>query len=54
MVNNEGFVPYNLLTLDGNNWERWRALLKSLFGAQDVLEFVENGYEDLGENPTYV
>ncbi|MCH94863.1 F-box protein [Trifolium medium] len=52
MGTNGGFVPSNLLTLDGNNWERWSALMKSLFGAQYVLEFVQNGYEDLGANPT--
>jgi len=28
--------------------------MKSLFGAHDVLELVENGYEDLGANPTDV
>jgi len=28
--------------------------MKSLFGAQDVLELVENGYEDLGANATDV
>lgn len=43
-----------MLTLDGNNWERWSALMKLLFGAQDVFELVENGYEDLGANPTDV
>lgn len=26
--------------------------MKSLFGAQDVLEIVKEGYEDLVENPT--
>ncbi|KEH22652.1 hypothetical protein MTR_7g056303 [Medicago truncatula] len=26
--------------------------MKSLFGAHDALELVENGYEDLGANPT--
>jgi len=26
--------------------------MKSLFGAQDVLELVHNCYEDLGANPT--
>ena len=51
MANNGAFVPSNLLTLDGNNWERWNALMKSLFGAQDGLELVKNGYEDLGANP---
>jgi hypothetical protein len=28
--------------------------MKSLFGAQDVLELVENEYEDLGANSTDV
>lgn len=26
--------------------------MKSLFGAQEVLELVQNGYDDLGANPT--
>lgn len=52
MGTNGGFVPSTLLALDGNNWKRWSALMKSLFGAQDVLESVENWYEDLGANPT--
>jgi len=51
---NGGFVSSNLLTLDGNNWERWSALMKSLLGAQDVLELVQNGCEDLGANPIEV
>jgi len=54
MGTNGGFVSSNLLTLGGNNWERWIALMKSLFGAQEFLELVKNGYEDLGENPTIV
>jgi len=28
--------------------------MRSLFGAQDVLELVENGYEDLAANATEV
>jgi len=28
--------------------------MKSLFGAQDVLKWVENGYEDLAANATDV
>jgi len=28
--------------------------MKSLFGAQDVLELVGNGFEDLGANATDV
>jgi len=29
-------------------------MMKSLFGVQDVLELVENGYEDLAANATDV
>jgi len=54
MDTNRGFVPSNLLTLDGNNWERWSALMKSLFGAHDVIELVHNGYEYMGVYPTKV
>jgi hypothetical protein len=44
MANNGGF-GINILVLDGKNWERWSALMKLLFGAVDVLELMENGYE---------
>jgi hypothetical protein len=37
---------------DGKNWDRWSVMMKSLFGAQDVLEIVQNGYEDLAANVT--
>jgi len=42
------------MILDGKNRERWSALMKSLFGAQVVLELVENGYEYLAANTTDV
>ncbi|PNX78407.1 F-box protein [Trifolium pratense] len=42
----------NILILDNKNWDRWSALMRSLFGAQEVSEIVQNGYEDLGANPT--
>ncbi|PNX68081.1 F-box protein, partial [Trifolium pratense] len=32
--------------------DRWNALMKSQFGAQDCLDVVLNGYEELVENPT--
>ncbi|MCI55000.1 F-box protein, partial [Trifolium medium] len=33
------------------NWDRWSALMRSLFGAQDVIDLMTNGYEDSGANP---
>ncbi|KAK2386041.1 putative mitochondrial protein [Trifolium repens] len=50
-MNTNGFGA-NILVLDGKNWDRWSAVMKSLFGAQDCYEVVMNGYEELGENPT--
>jgi hypothetical protein len=49
MAGNGGFAS-NILTLDKDNWDRWSALMRSLFGAQDVLEIVQNGYDDLVAN----
>jgi hypothetical protein len=50
-MNNNGFGS-NILVLDSKNWDRWSALMKSLFGAQDVSDLVHNDYEDLGANLT--
>jgi len=52
-MNTNGFGS-NILVLDGKNWERWSALMRSLFGAQDVSDVVQNGYEDLAANATEV
>ena len=50
-MNNNGFGS-NILVLDNKNWDRWSALMKLLFGAQEVGDLVQNGYDDLGANPT--
>ncbi|MCI51074.1 F-box protein, partial [Trifolium medium] len=50
MMNSNGFGS-NILVLDSKNWDRWSALMKSLFGVEDVMDLVTNGYEDLGANP---
>lgn len=40
----------NILILDGSNWVRWNVLMKSLFGTQDVIEIMQDGYEELSED----
>lgn len=47
-----GNFPVNLPTLDGKNWKRWYIQMKVFFGALEVFEIVQEGYEELGENPT--
>ncbi|XP_073221586.1 uncharacterized protein [Cicer arietinum] len=49
---NGGGFPSNLPILDGKNWERWSASMRSLMGAQEVFEIVQDGYEQLAANPT--
>ncbi|MCH80464.1 retrovirus-related pol polyprotein from transposon TNT 1-94, partial [Trifolium medium] len=51
-MNNNGGFSSNILVLDRKNWDRWSALMKSLFGAQEVRDLAQNGYEDLKANPT--
>lgn len=54
IMNVNGGVPFNLLILEGSNWERWSAMMKSIFEAQEVLKVVHNGYGELMENSTNV
>jgi len=52
-MNTNGFGS-NILVLDGKNWERWSALMRSLFCAQDVSDLVQNGFEEPPANATDV
>lgn len=52
MANSGGNVPVSLPLLDGKNYERWSIQMKVAFGYQDVLDVVQNGVQELGENPT--
>lgn len=47
---NDGFSS-NIIILDRRNRERWSTLMKSLFGAQDVDEIVQDCYNQLGADP---
>ncbi|XP_073221493.1 uncharacterized protein [Cicer arietinum] len=49
---NGGGLPSNLPILDGKNWERRSVSMRSLLGAQEVFEIVQDDYEQLGANPT--
>ena len=37
---------------DGKNWNRWMIQMHMLFGAQDVLELVTDGYIPVAEDAT--
>lgn len=54
-MNSNGNIAVRLPILDGKkNWDRWVKQMKVIFGFQDVLEIVSNGFEVLQENPTDV
>jgi hypothetical protein len=47
MIGNNSFNTH-LLILEGGNWERWSVVMNNLFRAQDLLEIVQNNYDELG------
>ncbi|XP_019459889.1 PREDICTED: uncharacterized protein LOC109359647 [Lupinus angustifolius] len=51
MASNNGFTM-TLPTLDGKNYEIWHIQMKVLFGYQEVLEIVQNGYQFVREDAT--
>ena len=53
-MNSSSSFNTHLPILEACNWERWSAVLKNLFGAQDLLEIVQNEVGDLTVNATEV
>lgn len=52
MNGGSGGLDTKLPVFDGTNWNRWSIQMKVLFGAQDVVELVNDGYAPVGENAT--
>jgi len=53
-MNGSSSFNTHLPILEGRNWERCCGVMKNLFGPQDLLEIVENSYNDLAANATDV
>jgi len=51
-MNGSSSFDTHLPILEVRNWERWSAVMKNLFGAQDLLEIMQNGVGDLAVNVT--
>ncbi|XP_019451833.1 PREDICTED: uncharacterized protein LOC109353931 [Lupinus angustifolius] len=49
MANGNGFAM-TLSILDSKNYDRWRIQMRTIFGFQEVLPIVQNGYQKVGEN----
>ena len=41
---NNNMLQPQLPRFDGKNYSRWNQLMKVLYGSQDLLEIVENGF----------
>ncbi|KAK2375565.1 hypothetical protein QL285_076452 [Trifolium repens] len=51
-MNGNGGMSTKLLVFDGKNWNRWMKQMIVLFGAQDVLELVTEGYVPVAADAT--
>ena len=52
MNGNNGDVHSKLPVFDGKNWNHWKIQMRVLFGAQDVLDLVTDGYDMLEADAT--
>jgi len=51
-MNGSSSFNTHLPILEAHNWERWSAVMKNMFEAQDFLEMVQNSVGDLAANAT--
>ncbi|XP_019439043.1 PREDICTED: uncharacterized protein LOC109344742 [Lupinus angustifolius] len=51
MAANSG-LTMTLPIMDSKNYERWRIQMKVLFGYQEVLDIIQEGYQSVGEDAT--
>ena len=51
-MNGNGGMSTKLPVFDGKNWNRWMKQMIVLFGAQDVLELVTEGYVPVAADAT--
>ena len=52
MNDENGSLDTKLPVFDGKNWNQWSIQMRVLFGAQDVLNLVNDGYTPIAENAT--
>ncbi|PNX63403.1 hypothetical protein L195_g061609, partial [Trifolium pratense] len=46
---NPNNVPSQLPKLKGDNWDRWNIQMQAIFGFQEVLEIIQQGYAVVGD-----
>ena len=51
-MNGNGNMNTKLPVFDGKNWNRWMIQMRVLFGAQDVLDLVTDGYVQVAADAT--
>ena len=51
-MNGNNDIHSKLPVFDGKNWNRWKIQMRVLFGSQDVLDLVTDGYNLLEADAT--
>ena len=51
-MNGNNDINFKLTAFDDKNWSRWKIQMRVLFGSQDVLDLVTDGYAPLAADMT--
>ena len=51
-MNENSDISSKLPVFDGKNWNRWKIQMRVLFGSQDVLDIIIDGYASLAADAT--
>ncbi|KAF1883167.1 hypothetical protein Lal_00003350 [Lupinus albus] len=54
MGSNNGNFTTTLPLLNGKNWSKWKIQMDSILGFQDLGNLIEDGLQELPENPTEI
>mgnify|MGYP000863171373 FL=1 len=48
-----GMAPFQVPTLNNNNYDNWSIKMKALLGSQDVWDIIEKGYNEPADDAAF-